>query len=575
MTPCKRFQELRSKGLCCQCLYPGADQKSGRNKEGKCQRDYVCKNRAHESYPNKKHVLVCQEHAISEENKELLEAYKARCIIQRSQIPAFAKNIKISFHANVACPAIVAHKMNVPSIRLPAERISSNHYISKDSEAILSNRNFDNPIENAAIYTLQTIQVDGYRFTIFNDTGCSDLVTRFKAIEKLGKRAVQEYKGPISIGGVGDLKIDSHHGIYQIRLPLYNGRDAILSGVCLDQITTSFPMCPMHGRVADDIESMFIDSGGKPGGLPTLPPSVGGETDFMFGAKYLRYHPTPVFQLPSGLTIYKSMFINADGGRGVVGGPHEVFNKIDKYYADHQMTFFSNQYQLYKMGMQTNPDIGLLHVKCSKDYSKSLLYNIDDSESGISHVLTARNEKIFKDIEEAGSVITYRCSNCRNCKTCKENGGIEFISIKEEIDQEIINQYVAVDLKNRITYARLPLLHKAEEKLSHNKQKALKVYNLQIRKLEKNPRDKADVIAFENKLQSLAYVDYVKNLSKKQQLMLLGSVNQYFIPWRAVWNGNSISTPCRLVFDASQPTSTGLSLNDVVAKGKKQYEQTC
>ena len=93
MTQSKRFQELRSKGLCCQCLYPGADQKSGRHKEGKCQRDCVCKNPAHENYPNKKHVLVCQEHAIAEENKELLEAYKARCIIQRSQIPTFTKNI--------------------------------------------------------------------------------------------------------------------------------------------------------------------------------------------------------------------------------------------------------------------------------------------------------------------------------------------------------------------------------------------------------------------------------------------------------------------------------------------------
>jgi hypothetical protein len=34
-----------------------------------------------------------------------------------------------------------------------------------------------------------------------------------------------------------------------------------------------------------------------------------------------------------------------------------------------------------------------------------------------------------------------------------------------------------------------------------------------------------------------------------------------------VWNGNSISTPCRLVFDASQATNTGYSLNDIVAKG--------
>ena len=37
---------------------------------------------------------------------------------------------------------------------------------------------------------------------------------------------------------------------------------------------------------------------------------------------------------------------------------------------------------------------------------------------------------------------------------------------------------------------------------------------------------------------------------------------------RAVWNGNSISTRCRLVFDVSQPTASGTSLNGILAKGK-------
>ena len=47
----------------------------------------------------------------------------------------------------------------------------------------------------------------------------------------------------------------------------------------------------------------------------------------------------------------------------------------------------------------------------------------------------------------------------------------------------------------------------------------------------------------------------------------------YFIPWRAVWNTNSISTPCRLVFDASQTTSTGLSFNNLLAKGRNNMNK--
>ena len=55
--------------------------------------------------------------------------------------------------------------------------------------------------------------------------------------------------------------------------------------------------------------------------------------------------------------------------------------------------------------------------------------------------------------------------------------------------------------------------------------------------------------------------------------MLAKNPIQNFIPWRAVWNGNSISTPRRLVFDASQPTASGTSLNDILAKGKNNMNK--
>ena len=94
-----------------------------------------------------------------------------------------------------------------------------------------------------------------------------------------------------------------------------------------------------------------------------------------------------------------------------------------------------------------------------------------------------------------------------------------------------------------------------------------------INKLNKNPKDKADVIESEVRLQSLGYVEYVKNLSTKQQEMLRTNKIQNYIPWRAVWNGNSVSTPCRVVYDASQPTPSGISLNDILAKGKNNMNK--
>ena len=48
---------------------------------------------------------------------------------------------------------------------------------------------------------------------------------------------------------------------------------------------------------------------------------------------------------------------------------------------------------------------------------------------------------------------------------------------------------------------------------------------------------------------------------------------KYFIPWRAVWNQKTVSTPCRLVFDASQGTRGGCSLNSLLAKGANSMNE--
>ena len=101
----------------------------------------------------------------------------------------------------------------------------------------------------------------------------------------------------------------------------------------------------------------------------------------------------------------------------------------------------------------------------------------------------------------------------------------------------------------------------------------MKVYNQQIKKLNQNIDDKKDVNVSEEKLQQLVCVDYVRNLNAEQQEMLRRSEIQNFITWRAVWNGNSISTPCKLVFDAPQPTASGWNLNDILVKRKNNMNK--
>ena len=93
MKPVERFKLLKTKGYCVQCLFPGAKQAEGKHKEGKCQRDYVCKNTSHERFQTKKHVLCCEEHKEKDENKQTLQKFKERFILRQNQLPEHSRNI--------------------------------------------------------------------------------------------------------------------------------------------------------------------------------------------------------------------------------------------------------------------------------------------------------------------------------------------------------------------------------------------------------------------------------------------------------------------------------------------------
>ena len=169
--------------------------------------------------------------------------------------------------------------------------------------------------------------------------------------------------------------------------------------------------------------------------------------------------------------------------------------------------------------------------------------------------------------------ISYRCIKCRGCKDCKSSDITEEISIKEEFEQHIIDSSVKIDPETKIITATLPFIADPTIKLAPNKNIAMKVYHQQLRKLSNVPTDKAEIIASEAKLQSLGYVDYVDNLTIQQQSMLQDTIIQNFIARRVVWKASSVTTPCRIVFDGSHPTSTGFSINDLLAKGRKNLNK--
>ena len=147
--------------------------------------------------------------------------------------------------------------------------------------------------------------------------------------------------------------------------------------------------------------------------------------------------------------------------------------------------------------------------------------------------------------------------------------------MKEETEQSIINSSVSINTETHTTTASLPFIANPLQRLANDKDRALKTYHQQLKKLNKpeNAQDKQDILDSERKLQQLGFVDYLKNLPPEVQTSLKNYRIQHYIPWRAVWKTNSVSTPCRVVYDASQATSSGYSLNDLLAKGRNNLNK--
>ena len=98
------------------------------------------------------------------------------------------------------------------------------------------------------------------------------------------------------------------------------------------------------------------------------------------------------------------------------------------------------------------------------------------------------------------------------------------------MEQNLINESIKFDPQSQTIIAKLPFIHNPAVKLAPNKNKALKIYQQQLKKLnnESNLGDKMDIIKSENKLQELGFV----NLSPEMQHKLN---HQHYIAWRAVW----------------------------------------
>ena len=247
----------------------------------------------------KNHVLVCNKHKDDAANQEVLEQFKERCM-KSSSLPSFSREIKLKFH----------------------------------TEHIFTSKSSKDSINNKGIYLLQSIKVNSNKLNIFYDNGCSDFIVSENAVKLLGKHAKKQNADTIQLGGVGNMTIESI-GAYNVTLPQYNGQMITLSGICIHQVTSDFPIYPLKD-VENDIQQHYTSSGGT-NSLPRLPSAVGGEIHLMVGVRYLRYYPKPVHQLPFGLTLFQSSFSNPNRERYLL-----MFTRISSIHQIHQSSSAAN-----------------------------------------------------------------------------------------------------------------------------------------------------------------------------------------------------------------------------------------
>ena len=511
----QRLALITDKGFCHQCLTPGQKKEH----KGFCFKKYICPHDSHKTSDVGFHVLVCGKHKNDAKNVQLFDEYKEKYITSSPSLyKDFSKNICLH-----AVPEPVSHLADE-----------------------------DSPHSESKMFMLQTIQVASKKLNLFYDGGCGESTSKKSAVDFLSKigRAHQTLKGPLVLNGVSDINVICKHGEWSVTLPLHNGEDFTMRGICLDKITSEFPTYTLE-KLENDVHVHFGTEGGDPATLPKLPESVGGETDIMIGIQYLKIHPKPRFELPNGFTIFESCFKNPDGSRGMVAGPHRFITEILKSLNQSHMSlgaYLTDMARAFRDGYRISLDVSLLNGTDLEVYDMSSDDDIDEEYENVDlaissvsstslHSLTSdpgtdpsaaellslnspgddpevpvflcfvcgRRPKLlerFDQVESAGTEVPYRCVKCRNCEDCKTGAKVECTSIREEVEQALVDKSVVVNIPLKKTTARLPFLTDPKYKLTSNLHIARKIYDRQLRQLNRSPKDKQDVIDTQNKLQS-------------------------------------------------------------------------
>ena len=305
--------------------------------------------------------------------------------------------------------------------------------------------------------------------------------------------------------------------------------------------------------------------------------------DMIIGIRYQNIYPELIYTYPNGLAVYKTKLLPHSSDEVLcVGGPVSTLEGIIENCGGHSAAVIGHMTQFitalkshvpkaeYFPGNEdfenhAEKELDYDMVESSREVKDKLIeedFDIKNSSTAIQNEL----EKYAK-IQESGLDRGFKCVKCRGCDECLKGSGYEKISLKQEYEQNLIKQSVHIDDEKGMAIARLPFKADPTQFLADNYHVAHKRLNNICNKYSKDQDVKNKILAGLDKLRSKGHVKYYEDLNAEQISMLDNASSSYVIPWDVQFKGNSLSTPVRIVLDASSKTSTGYSLNDVLAVG--------
>ena len=423
------------------------------------------------------------------------------------------------------------------------------------------------------MFTL-TPDIKGNPLQTFMDTGANSYIMKTGNEKRL--ISVRISQGPVSVSVAGGLEI-SASGEYGALIPLADGTFQAVRGLCMDTVVGKLPYYKLKPLLSQIKEENPNNQHLRRLNIPKV---LGGDVDLLLGIKYLRIMPKPVHVLPCGLTVFESVLKPFNKGEtAVIGGPVEAFESICN--SVHSKTLMRHMVNLCSSLKSYKPSIDYFpsdHLEEEYMMGDNILDSYCTCHSAacdqevlerVPVALASNSAQLelqkFLKLQEAGLDVSYRCRKCRNCQKCKGGGEEEKLSLRQEAEQELIRESINLDLENGEATAKLPFIQDPNEKLNDNKGIAKKRLDSIINKYKKDTETKKGILDAWKKLEEKGHLKFLKDLTK-EEISLLSEGVSYYIPWNVAFK-DSLSTPIRPVFDASATTSSGNSLNSIIAKG--------